>query len=362
MTKISYIHGIPVNEYAQRGQGIGKLGYVPYLSLTQGEMRLQLLRQRMLLFSRFYPEATEYSQAVAMIDNALTAGVHRGINFIGAIPDELQQVARIISASVDMTRPAASGIIVGRESVMNGVGEIIRTADSTKRLNECIKIVNSNAKYNTNENVRKESLRRCQTLFEIERLYNDYLERVGHHTVYNRLNLNFSFPSRVDTKQLLHNAGIEGMANAAEINQSLVSDWVENGVLIKNSTIGAGLLGSIETSFAISPDPDAQYAQYSHWLTDPKKGKIGVLPAAAIVAIVTAISAVVVAALDFLTKLQQQKAYAMSEARGFGTSAYSADKTDWLTGQTQPPLEPQNDKTLMYAAMGLGAYLLLNDD
>lgn len=359
MTKISYIHGVPVNEYAQRGQqaaAAGQTGYVPFLSLTGGEMRLQLLRQRMLLFSRFYPEATSYSRAVAMIDNALMSGVHRGINFVGAIPDELQQVARIIATASKQTRPAAGGAILGRENIMNGVGEI-PLADSQERQRLCrIKALGLN-KYE-----REGALRKCDTLFEIERLYNDYIERLGHHTIYNRISQGYpAIPSRAFTKLILHDAGIEGMANAAEMQKALLSDWVENGVYAKNATIGAGLIGSIQTSFYLSTEPEKQLADYLAWVTAQKQGKIGI-EAVVVAAIISAIVAVVGAAFKFLSEMQRLKAYAMSEAKGFGTAAYSAQTTDWPIDPNNPTAGQQQDKLLTYAAMGIGAYLLLNDD
>lgn len=363
MTQISYIHAIPQDENMDRGAAMKQVRreYIPYLSLTEGEMQLELFRQRMQMFSSYYPDVPEYRRAVDMLSNVLRTGVHRGVSFVGAIPDELQQVAKVIANATRKTRPA-TGTLYGRDGIMNGIGAIIEVADSETRRQECIKKVNADPKYQKTGPARKAALQRCQTLFDIERIYNDFLERIGHHTVYNRLNPNYpQIPTRVDTKRLLHMAGIEGMANAAELNKSIVSDWVENGVLGKNAIIGAGLIGSEETSFVLSPNPDDDFSQYYFFVTGRKKDKIGIAPAA-IAAVVTAIAAVVGAAFQFLTEIQKQKAFALSQAQGFGTSAYSGLQTDWQIGQNNPTTGEQNKKTLTLIAAAAGAYFLLDDN
>jgi len=361
MTKISYIHAIPAAENSDRGAAVqqARREYIPYLSLTEGEMRLELLRQRMQMFSAFYPDVPEYRRAVSLVDDVLKAGVHGGVSFIGAIPDELQQVARVIAQAVDQTRPAAGGELLGRESIMNGIGEIIPTADSTLRRNNCIKKVNnSNLPYKE----QQAGVKKCETLFEIERIYNGYMERIGHHTVYNRITQGWpDTPDRVFTKLILHDAGIEGMANAAELSKNLISDWVENGVLAKNSAIGAGLIGSTTTSFYLSPDPELSLSKYLAWQQQRGGAKIGIAPAV-VVAIVGAITAVAGAAFQFLTEIQKQKAFAMSEAKGFGTSAYSAAQSDWPIGAGNPTTGEQSNRTFTLLAAAAGAYFLLDEN
>lgn len=361
MTKVSYIQSIPPDEAAERGQSVQQLSrqYIPYLSLTTGEMRLELLRQRMQMFSRYYPDVPEYTRAVQMIDDVLKAGVHRGVSFVGAVPDELQKVALVIAQSVNLTQPAA-GTLYGRDNTLSGIGAIIEVASSLDRYHDCIRTVNAGP---LKGDARQSALRQCQATFDIERIYNDYLERIGHHTVYNRLSSDYpKLPTRVDTKRLLHDAGVEGMANAAALQKNLVSDWVENGVYAKNAAIGVGLLSSETTSFYLAPNPDTQLAEYLAFQKDRQGvSRIGIAPAA-IAAIATAIAAVVGAAFQFLTELQRQKAYAMSQAQGFGTQAYSAIQSDWATGTNNPTTGQQNTKTLGLIAAAAGAVLLLNDE
>lgn len=359
MTKISYIHGVPANEFSQRGQAIGAIGtYIPYLSMTKGEMQLDLLRQRTQMFADFYPEAKEYRQAVKMIDAALNAGVHRGINFVGVIPDELQQTARIIAQAVQMTQPAA-GVMYGRQNI-TGPGDGPSGTNSDKanwaasfaRRELCYQKANGDAS----------KIAECDTNFAIERIYNDYLKKIGHHTIYNRISQEYQgIPDRVFTKLILHDAGIEGMANASNLPPALISDWVENSVLSKNATIGAGLIGSVKTSFCLSKDPDQLFEKYYKWQyqrTGVAGSHIGIAPLI-VAAIITAIVSVVGAALNFVNEVQKRKAYAMSEAKGFGTTAYSATQSDW--GGAVPGAGG-NDNTLTYLAIGIGAYFLLEDN
>lgn len=363
MTKISYIHAIPAAENADRGAEVqrARREYIPYLSLTEGEMRLELLRQRMQMFSAFYPDVPEYRRAVSLVDDVLKAGVHGGVSFIGAIPDELQQVARVIAQAVDQTRPAAGGGLLGRESIMNGIGQTLE--DSQARFFKCLAL---NAKTAKTKDEVEEGRKRCYGLFEIEKTYNEYIEKIGHHTVYNRISQDYGdIPSRVFTKLILHDSGIEGMANTAELSKSLVSDWVENGLLAKNSSIGVGLIGSIETSFYLSTDPSQLLAKYVNWQKGRGGSKIGVEPvstAYAVAQIVVAIAAVVGAAFKFVESLRQYKAQAMSEVKGFGTSSFSAAQSDWPIGAGNPTTGEQSNRTFTLLAAAAGAYFLLDDD
>ncbi len=109
-TGIYEIHGaVPQNEFADRGREIGvSSNYIPYLSLTKGEMRLALLAEQARMFSKAFPEYKEYRRSLTMLDNALNAGVSRGVNFSGAIHGEvLQRVAREIAAASRQQRPAS---------------------------------------------------------------------------------------------------------------------------------------------------------------------------------------------------------------------------------------------------------------
>lgn len=364
MTEISYVHSIPQNEFADRGAAaqLAKPGYIPYLSLTEGEMNLELIRQRYSLFSRFYPEVPEYAKAVQMIDTVLGNGLHRGVSFVGAVPDVLQGVARIIANSVQYNRPAA-GALLGRQNALSGIGQV--SIDAETRYEDCLKKIKINPGQPLDAYYRAQKY--CQERFNIEKIVNGSVVPISHHIIYQRLNDSYpDIPSRVYSKMIGHQAGIEGLANITTIQKSLVSLWVDNATIEKNVQINAGPLDGVETSFALSKNNDTDLAKYQAFMIKLQKDRPGVqgMDPVVVQAIVQAVGQAVTAALAFINALKQQELskQAMAEARGFGTDAFSASQNDWIGGPNNPTTGEQNNKLITYAALGLGAYFLLDDN
>ena len=79
MTKISYIAGIGANEYKDRGNNVSAQQFVPYLSLTRGEMLLLLAAQRAKIYADFYPEEKQFQKGVSLLYNALNSGISGGV-------------------------------------------------------------------------------------------------------------------------------------------------------------------------------------------------------------------------------------------------------------------------------------------
>jgi len=357
MTRISLIHAVPRDEYAHRGKNVASPVSIPYLSMTAGEMRLDLLKQRLTLLSQFYPEEKTLRQGAQLVDAALKAGLHRGVNFVGSIADQVQPVARIIAQSVRLTQPAA-GRFYGRASMVQGIGEIIPVADRLKACLEATKKIPIDKVWE-----RMDAISKCKQAFEIETIFNERIEDVSHHVVYKGINESYPvIPSRVFTKLVLHNAGIGGMANTAELQNVLMSEWVENGIMFKNAAAGIGPVGSVTTSYYLSPDPDADLEKYTAWQKQRGISGIGAIgfDPATLITVIALIGAALGAAVEFLTKLQKAKFMAMASAQGFGTDAYKASTGDW-TGGSNNPIQEGTDKTLMYAALAAGAYFLLQD-
>lgn len=369
MTQISYIHGVPANEFSNRGQaataGPAGLMEVPYLSLTKGEMMVYLLRQRLQLFASFYPEVQEYRQGLTMVNNVLNQGLHRGVNFVGAIPDEIQHVARTIAWAVHQNTPAAGGELLGRSATqIAGIGDI----PAQQRYEDCLKNIRADAK----PDIKARAIQLCKDKFTVEKIVNGSVVPVSHHVVYQRLNDAYpNIPVRVYTKLLNHQAGIEGMAKLTELSSYLMSVWVDNATIAKNMAVGAGALDGVHTSFALSVNGDNDLAKYQAYLqsiaTDRPgatvKG-IGTISPQVFQAIVQAIGQAVQAAFAFIQSLRQQKIaeQAMNEAKGFGTTAYSASSNDWPLTQENPTKGQETNKTLTYLALAAGAYFLVNDD
>lgn len=390
MTRISTIHGIPQDEYAGRAAMVQPSGYIPYLSLTQGEMELYLAAQRAKIRAEWYgSDAPQYVQAYQMIENALHTGVHGGIRWIQAVPDHLQDVARYIKRAERLTRPASRALFY-RPAGVSGIGQTVipyeqRRSDCINAAREKIKKLPqcSNTPYKSGtycDVVLKSEISKCQEAFNIEKILNGGVEKSSHHVIYKQLPPGYIVPNMVANKLLYHKTGVEAMALAGDIQPALMYTWTENGVLLNNSKSAyVGPIGSIQSSVLLAPNPGASWANMATWantkLTDKQQKVLGINgigvvpvvppvdPVTAALNIVAIIGGALLAAATLLKELRSAKAYAMNEVQGFGTSAFQASKNDWLTGAGNPDTVISgglNTTTLLL--LGAGAFLLLSDE
>lgn len=388
MTQISEIHGaIPKNELPDRGLEVrGSAPYIPYNNLTRGEMRLSLLLEQANIYSTAFPEIKEYKQAANMLYNALKSGVSNGVNFVGAIYDPLlQSVAKDISKASKNTRSASKYGILGRESIatgLNGIGEPFKFDFD----HDCVQYATkaSNAKYggmigthswqwwehNINDSEHRKYYRAqkalCKTRIEIESIVNGKITDASHHVLY--YGLNESFPpiknSLVVTKHLFHIGGIQGLANATDLDPSLMGTWSETSILRKNASSGVGTVGSIDSSFYLSPDPDQFNAVYAAWSKNRTGSAIGsvakVGSLAAITALIVAIGTAVKYAADMQRALNEKKSGAMAAAQNYGTVALEAKQSDFNDPKVSTS-GSSNNTLIMLGLAAAGAYLLLDD-
>lgn len=368
MTRISTIHGIGQDEFAGRAAEVTGQSYIPYLSLTKGEMELYLAAQKAKILAQWYGNAApQYRDAEKMIYNALNTGVHGGIKFIGVVPDHLQNVAAMIKKAESQRQPASRALFYRPGGIVRGIGEIIPLQ---QRRAQCLKYANE-AK--GNEFWRR--LKKCNEIFEIEKILNASLEKSSHHVIYKQMPSGYTVPNMVANKQLYHKTGVEGMAASGEIVPSLMYGWTEVGVLARNAqSPQIGPIGSIQSSVLLAPDPGKSWANLSNWANklNPKELKIlgingiGVVPIippvdpiTAGLNIVIAIAGALTVAATLLKELRSAKAYAMNEAQGFGTSAFQAMPGDWITGANNPDVTPGSINPLWLIG-GAAALLMLN--
>lgn len=328
MTEIRSIHGIPQNEMAGRGALVAselKQGYLPYLSLTAGEMRLALLAKQARIYAAAFPELQEYRKAITMIDNALNAGISRGVSFVGALDGPLlQQVALEISRAARNQKPASTIGLMGRDTLATGINAI-PVADRYKACLERAK------------NVWEKS--KCLGAANIEQILNGGIDKCGHHMLYKNLRASDNLPTEVTTKKILQQTGIEGLAAVGNLEKSLMYDWVETAILEKNTTGGVGPYSSRQTSFMLGG----------------REG-IGVIDPVTAALIIKLVTLALAGAISILKLLRSEKAYAMAEARGFGTDAYSAKEEDWIGSGSS------NNDMLLLGGAAVAAYLLLSND
>ena len=382
MTQIALISGIPGNEYADRSRNLAKRAYIPYTSMTKGEMHLALLREQANLYASVYPEAKEYSQAVQMIDGALRAGVSRGVNFVGAIADHLQEVARAIALATKQTAPVAGRFFGARTSLAEGVHigadpivpVVYRDYDCNLKATEW-----ANAFYKQNKesgyyrNVAKITkpkehqrwlalLGECQTKQFIEKIMNERLESSSHHVLYKGMPSSFApaLGTQALTKRLLQLAGVNELANLAGVGGDVMKGWTEIGIQRTNVISGMPPYNSFISSALLTPDPQ-RWASAAHELSKGKWQSIGtfVVVAGAITALVVAIGGALASAAALRKGAEQKQANAFSTTQGFGTDVFSSGKDDFLqSGQTSGGL---SNNTLLIGGAAVAAYLLFND-
>ncbi|MEZ4925568.1 MAG: hypothetical protein R3A50_04780 [Saprospiraceae bacterium] len=332
MTEIRTIHGIPGSGLLGRGrQAKTQAAYIPYLSMTAGEMRLAILQEQSKILAAAYPDQPEFKQAETMLSNALHAGVSTGFHISGSIQNGyLKAIAREVQKAVRQQKPASKIGIIGRSSLAKGIhiGEVIPVTD---RLQKCLKDAGANPAKVMN----------CYSAAKIEEILNNGIEKSGHHVLYKNLKTSDNLPTDVRTKRLFHLSGIEGLAVAGDLDKSLMNDWVELAILRANTAGGVGAIGSREASLILG-----------------KRVGIGEPISVTVLAIATLIGAALGGAASLLKELRSKKAYAMSEARGFGTSAFSGNPEDW--DESKLPDESNNDNLLLLGA-GLAAYLIFSE-
>jgi hypothetical protein len=392
MTQISEIHGIrriSANEMPDRGRLAAAAnagsGFIPYTSLTRGEMELALYGQQLAIYSHAFPENPDYTKALNMVENAFRSGLSNGVNFVGALhSDYLQFIAKTITNASRQTAPASKGGLLGRSSLASGVpaiGQDIKFNFDHDCVQYATKATNKWARHDKSwqwyeNNVNDSAVRRyyreqksiCATKIEIEKIVNEKITNASHHVLY--YGLNEGYPairnSTVVTKHLLHIGGIGGLANATDTDTSLMSVWSETAILRRNTQADVGPIGSVQSSLNLSPNYDAYAASYTQWqknrtYTNPKSGKIGEpLTIAAITALIAAIGAAVGQAAAFQKELNAKKAGAMAAAQNYGTVALEAKQTDWNDINTGSGFN--NSNLLTFGLLAAGAYLILSDE
>lgn len=401
MTRISQMNGLTPAPFVPTS-GIVQ-DFVPYTGLTEGEMRLWLLRNQALTYRQLYPEYKEYEKAYNMLTNALHNNISAGIKFIGAIPDELQMVAREIDRASRQTAPTNSGGLFSRIGP-SAIGDIVvsnipesnceqyatRMANiefkkkfkkelsttNWKRLKagkwipgllllNALKGVSPSAWYQKWENYKLT----CQNTKEIEGILNGYIVNGSHHVLYKSLPYEQFIPERVLTKRIFHQGGVAGLATTGGMKTELMSLWTETGIQAKNASINIGSLNSLQSSALLAPDPEKfgvllKIVTNSEEKDAKTRGGIGVIDPATITLITAAITAAVAVSTTLIKALFDKKSTAMNSAEGtgFGTEAYAANQKDFLSsGDPSKPgtgTEGGSNSMMPLILAGAGLYLL----
>ncbi len=361
MTKIAYIAGtvptkkkgknaVSPDEVKQRAAEVSTAAaYVPYNSLTTGEMHLALMLQQAQILNEFYRQP-QYAEAVTILENALYKGIHGiGAAYTGAADTPtLRSVAQAINTARRQTAPASGGAILGR-SALNGVhiGEPIIPYE--KRLAECqAKAVTPGDKA------------RCIQRMELEKILNNGMEKSGLYLSYGFLPNSSNYPGVATVKVSNGAIAQQEIARAGELSADLVQQWLNVGMMRSNAAVAKlQPYGWVDTNALLMSLPEAGVLEIQKVLDkygSLKKQKIGGADIAALkrqiageivsiirkyrqpsvgefitaaVAIIGAITALLGSVSEFAKQLRVQKQDAFAAARGFGTAAFGPEQGDW---------------------------------
>jgi len=346
MTKISYMAGIGANESAQRADGVKPAAFIPYLSLTKGEMALSLMLEQARILAGYYG-APKYKEAATMLENALTNGVHGTAPYFGALEPDLYGVARAINQARRQSAPASGGVVLGRKSITGGIGETIVPYD--QRYNECMKSGQYGGALNTQA--------QCQKRLKIEKILNDGLEKCGQYLSYGFLPSKGvdGLPPTAFSKLRSQLIAIQDVARVAKVDQILIGQWLNVGMMRNNAT-ATGVnkpYGWIDTNAILTATPEVAQNQIvtlfntsaSKWTSATsealtgqkftaiirkykKSAAVGFDPATTI-AIITAIAALIGGISEFAKQMRVEQADAFSQVNGFGTKALGPEEGDY---------------------------------
>jgi hypothetical protein len=401
MTKISQMNGLTPAPFVPTF-GIVQ-DFVPYTGLTEGEMRLWLLRNQALTYRQLYPEYKEYQKAYDMLTNALHSNISAGVKFIGAIPDELQVVARAIDQASRQTAPTSRGGLISRIGP-SAIGDIVQTnipdssceAYATRITNMELKakfkfelsttnwkrlkggkwvpgtlLLNLSKNFSSVKWYQKWENNRlkCESQKTIEGILNGFVINGSHHVLYKEMPNESYVPTLVRAKTVNHQGGVAGLATAGGMKDGLMNLWTETAIQAKNASINIGALNSLQSSSLLAPDPEQFNALLISKLEEAAKKRLGIGSVAATVAIIGAITAAITAAATLVGTLKKEENYALSAAQGtgFGTEKYSASKKDWVESKDPNAKDPNTDTTSGNDSMlplilgGVGLYLLSQD-
>lgn len=290
-------------ELRQRAALVKQRPPVDTAALSEGEMLVELVRQRMAILADYYPDFPQYRAAATMGHNALYNGLHTGPG-VGAwtkVLDPVQsEMAWAIIEGKSLTAPASGwlpwelkqrtpddgGIAIGAVPLLDcaalyPIAQPSGMPDSVYQSWVQNQYVLQNA---------------CTKENQWRTLLNDKYEKTGHHALYNFIpdaNDN-SLPFLVQTKAYEHNQNIWGLNTISKVSYNNLKQWQVNGILAHNIAKGAGALSPIETIEGFRQGSE----------TGEGRGGVGSLTVAALVAIVGAITAALAAASGLILAIK----------------------------------------------------------
>jgi hypothetical protein len=374
---LHYIHG-PADEIKDRAKGVRPAPYFNPLVMTEGEAYLLLMRDQANVLAQYFPENPVFPKGVSMIDNALYRGIRGYTPAMGAVDPKLYPVARAIDVYKLRRQPAVKPAGIGsweNQSLIAGdtdaIPEIPEKEQDFAKWWWSVDFKTLSAKYKSFEDFKravgfamvlkftymdeatinrfKEMRQQFAAQDFIIKKFNESLENFGHHPLYNFLPKTSQYPSAVITKNILHAAGMQNMANVGMFSTTNMEMWTRNAILRKNIAGGAGAISPEMTAFALTGLPEGEFSQFLGTPSNRMRegtARVG-LAVELTIAIVGLIASAIGGAFEFMKSVEQKKAAAFASVQGWGTAAYAANENDFegygLEKQKQQGPDPDQD-------------------
>lgn len=189
---------------------------------------------------------------------------------------------------------------------------------------------------------------RCEAQNRYKRMLNEHLEDSAHHLLYEYVISPNAAPATVAAKKVLHTGVIDSLATITGLSRNNLRLWIRNGTLRNNAKRGAGALQPEETIPA---------------LKQAVEQGVGGLPAAVIVAIISAISAAVAGTLQLIAQMNAtEQAKIRATAATIGQPNFGPLKSDWETAiayqESAGNEEGRNNNLIAIAALAAGVMLI----
>lgn len=406
-TRISYVHGvnrIGANEVTGRGAMLRSQEYIPFTQLSQGQFDLMVDLNLARTYAD-YSGDTRYIQAENLINRALKGDT--SLSGIGAIDPMLYDVARRIKQATRHVYPVIGNPFSSLSDCQMYAGmQILKKYDADLKLMygdrhksryELVKtrldyrnIVNDvkSPTYNENNGAKfklKELLetrvgqyytpqdgpliKECNDLKQIETAYNTHLKNTVHHAMYDAIDMAkwSNAPTKVEIKAFAHGAGINGLADAATLNQNSFRNWAQSLLVTKNIESEVGAVQPLETAFAFDKT-DKYYSDYKARVKKAKGDKtagIKALTDKQFERLLKIIGAATGAFTSIYTVISaQRRESALARAQNIGSDVYNAKPNDWLgdTSGGSSSGSALNTETMLLIGGGLAAAYFLTQD
>lgn len=225
MTKISYIHGIgiPQDEWVDRSANVPEKSFIDYANMTDGQLRLALIREQLGILAGYYPEDKQWLKGYNQLSDYLSSGVSgQKIGEKYLIPFLKNEISR----AKWMTQKASSvnGLLVPME--------------------DCNRYENmfEDPYGNITRNIQEPEYTNCLRDNRYKKLLNEHLEETSHHVLYRFVENPNLEPNVVATKSVSHKLAIQKLCQITGLSESNMTTWIRTGILRTNSKHGAPVM------------------------------------------------------------------------------------------------------------------------